>query len=49
MGRDEAKSAMAEARRREPELTVKWLIEESHAPRLPHLFDGLRKAGRPEE
>jgi adenylate cyclase len=46
---DEAKSALAEGRRREPEVTVKWLIEESRAPRLPPLFDGLRKAGLPEE
>ncbi|HZZ26066.1 MAG TPA: hypothetical protein VFE60_27495 [Roseiarcus sp.] len=44
---DEAKAALAEARRRDPELTVKWMID--HAPNLPPLFDGLRKAGLPEE
>ena len=44
---DEAKAALAEARRRDPELTIKWMID--HAPNLPPLFDGLRKAGLPEE
>ena len=44
---DEAKAALAEARRRNPELTVKWMIE--HTPNLPAVFDGLRKAGLPEE
>ena len=44
---DEAKAALAESRRRDPELTVKWMID--HAPNLPPLFDGLRKAGLPEE
>jgi hypothetical protein len=46
---DEAKAALAEARRRSPELTVKWMIKESPAPRLPPLFEGMRKAGMPEE
>ena len=44
---DEAKAALAEARRRNPELTIKWMIE--HTPNLPAVFDGLRKAGLPEE
>jgi adenylate cyclase len=44
---DEAKSALAEARRLEPKLTVKWF--QSHAPNIPNLFEGARKAGLPEE
>jgi adenylate cyclase len=44
---DEAKTALAEARRIFPKLTVKWMIE--HTPNLPAVFDGLRKAGLPEE
>jgi tetratricopeptide (TPR) repeat protein len=44
---DEAKSALAEARRANPKLTVKWYI--AHAEYIPALFDGLRKAGLPEE
>ena len=44
---DEAKTALAEARRLNPKLTVKWMIE--HTPNLPPVFDGLRKAGLPEE
>jgi adenylate cyclase len=44
---DEAKSALAEARRLNPSLTVKWAI--AHSPNLPNLFDGLRKAGLAEE
>jgi tetratricopeptide (TPR) repeat protein len=44
---DEAKTALAEARRLNPKLTVKWL--QSVAPNIPALFDGLRKAGLPEE
>ena len=44
---DEAKAALAEARRRNPQLTVKWMIE--HMPNLPAVFDGVRKAGLPEE
>src|SRR6516164_4538379 len=44
---DEAKAALAEARSRNPELTAKWMNE--HTPTLPAVFDGLRKAGLPEE
>jgi len=44
---DEAKSALAEARRLNLNLTVKWLTD--HAPNIPPLFEGLRKAGLPEE
>jgi adenylate cyclase len=44
---DEAKAALAEARRLNPELTTKWLTE--HSPNNPAVFDGLRKAGLPEE
>ena len=44
---EEAKVALAEARRLNPKLTVKWMIE--HMPNLPAVFDGVRKAGLPEE
>ena len=44
---DEAKAAMAEARRLKPDLSVKWLV--THKPVLQFAFDGLRKAGLPEE
>jgi adenylate cyclase len=44
---DEAKTALAEARRLNPAITVKWMKE--HAPNLPAVFDGVRKAGLPEE
>jgi adenylate cyclase len=44
---EEAKAPLQEARRLNPSLTVKWLI--AHAPNLPPLFEGLRKAGLPEE
>jgi hypothetical protein len=44
---DEAKTALAVARRLNSNLTVKWLTD--HAPHLPGLFDGLRKAGLEEE
>jgi len=43
---DEAKSALAEARRLKADLTVEWQMK--HAPNSPRLFDGLRKAGLPE-
>jgi tetratricopeptide (TPR) repeat protein len=43
----EAKTALAEARRLNPKLSVKWLIERK--PVLQPAFDGLRKAGLPEE
>ena len=44
---DEAKAALAEARRLNPAITVKWM--QQHTPNLPAVFDGLRKAGLPEE
>jgi adenylate cyclase len=44
---EEAKTALAEARRRNPEITIKWM--EEHTPNLPAVFDGLRKAGLAEE
>jgi adenylate cyclase len=44
---EEAKVALAEARRLNPAITVKWMKE--HTPNLPAVFDGLRKAGLPEE
>ena len=42
----EAKSALAEARRLFPQLTIKWLTE---TPTPSIVIDGLRKAGLPEE
>jgi tetratricopeptide (TPR) repeat protein len=42
----EATSALAEARRLHPMLTVTWLI--AHMPNLPFVFEGVRKAGLPE-
>jgi adenylate cyclase len=44
---DEAKAALAEARRLNPNFTVKSMIE--HMPNWPAVFDGVRKAGLPEE
>jgi adenylate cyclase len=44
---DEAKTALAEAQRIFPNLTVKWMI--AHTPNLPPVFQGLRKAGLPEQ
>jgi adenylate cyclase len=44
---EDAKAALAEARRLNPRLTVKWL--QSVAPNIPNLFEGVRKAGLPEE
>jgi len=44
---DQAKEALAEARRRNPKLTVNRMIE--HMPNYPAVFDGVRKAGLPEE
>ena len=44
---DEAKSALAEAVRLNPKLTVKWMI--AHATNIPARSEGLRKAGLPEE
>ena len=43
----EAKSALAEARRLNPQLTIKWLTTETPTPSI--VIDGLRKAGIPEE
>jgi adenylate cyclase len=43
----EAKSALAEARRLYPQLTVKWFAETT--PATTKILDGLRKAGLPEE
>jgi len=43
---DEARSALTEARRLNPDLNVKWLL--AHGPNVPRLSDGLRKAGLPE-
>jgi hypothetical protein len=44
---DEATTTLAEARRLNPKITVKWMIE--HTPNIPAVFDGLRKAGLAEE
>jgi adenylate cyclase len=44
---DEAASALAEMRRQNPKLTMKVVIAIS--PNMPSLFEGLRKAGLPEE
>ena len=44
---DEVKAALAEARHLNPAITIKWMKE--HTPNLPAVFDGLRKAGLPEE
>ena len=44
---EEAKAELAEARRLNPAITVKWMTE--HSPNLPAVFDGLRKTGLPEE
>ena len=44
---DQAKTALAEARRLNPKLSVKWLTERK--PVLQPAFDALRKAGLPEE
>jgi len=44
---DEPKAELAEARRLSPAITVKWMNE--HSPNLPAVFEGLRKAGLPEE
>ena len=44
---DEAKAALAEARRLNPAITVKWMKE--HTPNLPAVLEGLRKAGLPAD
>jgi tetratricopeptide (TPR) repeat protein len=46
---EEAKSAVAEARRLDPNLTVKSAIAVAPRPTNPHYVEGLRKAGLPEE
>ena len=43
----EAKLALAEARRLNPQLTIKWLLTETATPSI--VIDGLRKAGLSEE
>jgi hypothetical protein len=52
MGEDEAETARptrmrARSTRRRPPWPKRWMIE--HTPNLPTVFDGLRKAGLPEE
>jgi hypothetical protein len=42
-----AKSALAEARRLNPQLTIKWF--KATQPDTPEILEGLRKAGLPEE
>jgi adenylate cyclase len=44
---DQAKVPLAEARRLNPKLSVKWLV--GNEPFLQPAFDALRKAGLPEE
>jgi tetratricopeptide (TPR) repeat protein len=44
---DQAKVALAEARRLNPKFSVKYLV--GHKPVLQPAFDALRKAGLPEE
>ena len=44
---DQAKAPLAEARRLNPKLSVKWLV--GRKPVLEPAFDALRKAGLPEE
>jgi adenylate cyclase len=44
---DRAKAPLAEARRLNPKLSVKWLV--GRKPVLQPAFDALRKAGLPEE
>ena len=44
---DEARAPLAEARRLNPKLSIKWLTERK--PVLQPAFDSLRKAGLPEE
>ncbi len=43
---DEAQAPLAEARRLNPAITVKWMKERAVTPAI---IDGLRKAGLPEE
>jgi TolB-like protein len=47
---DEAKTAMAEARRLNPKLSVKWMLGDKYFSHFSQpWFDALRKAGLPEE
>jgi hypothetical protein len=43
---EEAKTTSAEARRLNPAIMVKWMMERSS--NLPAVFDGLRKTGLPK-
>ena len=43
----EAKTRLAEARRLNPQLTIKWFLENYSVP--PMIVEALRKAGLPEE
>jgi adenylate cyclase len=43
----EAETALAEARRMNPHLSVQWQM--THGPNIPALFEGLRKAGLSDE
>jgi adenylate cyclase len=45
----EAKLALAEARRLNPQFTIKWYTENFPGQTLPIFVDGWRKAGLPEE
>jgi len=48
LGNDaEATTALAEARRLSPQLTIKWFV--AHSPSMPIELEGFRKAGMPEE
>jgi hypothetical protein len=38
---------LAQARRLNPAIAVKWMKD--HTPNLPAVFDGVPKAGLPEE
>jgi hypothetical protein len=44
---EEAKTALAEARRLNPKLTIQWIKD--HLPTSPSGLEALRKAGMPEE
>jgi tetratricopeptide (TPR) repeat protein len=45
---EKARSYLVQAQGRQPDLnSMKWVI--AHTPNQPRLFDGLRKAGLPEE
>ena len=47
---DDAKTALAEARRLNPKLSVKWMIGSKSYPNYSQpWYDALRKAGLPEE